>query len=109
MLGDQFGGMFPGSGFAAVAPIRAQAVTVGGLFAYFQQPVLEFIGSTATVSFERDGSTVELESIGLESGATMVCQVGNSARLEGVCCGEPVTVCFTERGKVARRVRFVFR
>ncbi len=89
--------------------VRSQAVKIGGLLAYFKQPVLDFVGSVAVVSFERDGATVELKSVGLESGATRVNRAGNAVRIEGIQCGEPVVVCLVEQGRPARRVRFVFR
>lgn len=106
-IGDQFS-IMPGE-MLRKQPVRAQAVKFGGFLGYFKMPVLEFVGADAVVSFERSGATVELGAVGLESGATLACQVGNSVRLSGVVCGEPVVVCVSEAGQPVRRVRFVFR
>ncbi len=102
-------GIRPGQLLSAGGTVRAQAVKIGGFLSYFRQPVLDFVGTSARVSFEREGETIDLASAGLESGATLACRTGNTVTLEGVQCGVPVVVCISEMGKPARKVRFVFR
>ncbi len=102
-------GVHPGGLYHSSRVIRAQAVKVNGVFSYSRQPVLDFVGPEALVSFEEKGKTLELGAVSLVSGANRLCQLGNAIRLEGVKRDQQVVVCVVEPGRLARRLRFVFR
>ena len=88
---------------------RAQTVKLANNYTYDSQPSLEFVGSTADVSFLKNDETLNLKSAQVLRGAGKARTKGNTVEISGIGCGQLIELCLTLCDGKKQKVKFTMK